>query len=191
MFRIALFLATLVGVLQADHASQPVTTDTAPENQLDFWVGSWEVKDTTPAGKTQTGSNKIERMYDGKVIHESFKMGAFEGQSWSVYSPQQKRWNQTWVDNNGGYIAMASEMADGDLAIRTLTRPKAPLVGNRMVFSDVKPNSFMWRWEQTSDGGKTWKLSWQLQYDRAKPKKDIGLAFMKAIRLQSQLDQLG
>lgn len=161
-------LALTAGLVVASIASAWKTDDIPPEKQLDFWIGNWTVEDTTPGAKKSLGTNKIERLYDGKVIHENFKMGTFEGQSWSVYNPQAKLWQQTWVDNGGGYIAMRSTLADGDLAIQTLTRETAPLVASRMVFSNVKPNAFTWRWEATKDGGKTWTLNWRLQYTRAK-----------------------
>ena len=161
-----LVLATGLGA--ASLATAFRTDDIPLEKQLDFWIGKWSVEDTTPGAKKALGTNNIERLYGGKVIHENFKMGTFEGQSWSVYNPQAKLWQQTWVDNGGGYIPMRSTMVDGDLAIQTLSREAAPLVASRMVFSDVKPNSFTWRWEATKDGGKTWTLNWRLQYTRSK-----------------------
>lgn len=159
-----------------------------PSKDLDFWLGDWTVTDTTPASKNPPGTNSIRKLYGGKVIHENFKMGKFEGQSWSVYNPQTKVWNQTWVDNNGGYIAMHSLRVNGNLAIQTHPRKAAPNALNRMVFTNVKPDSFTWIWESTTDGGKTWKLSWRLQYERANSADREGQALVKAAAIQSQLD---
>jgi hypothetical protein len=164
-------LTAIAGLALASLGSASRVHEIPPEKQLDFWVGHWNVEDTTPGAKKAKGVNNIERLYGGKVIHENFKMGSFEGQSWSVFNPQQKVWLQTWVDNSGGYIAMKSTTADGDLAIQTLPREATPLAASRMVFSDVKPGSFTWRWEATKDGGKTWTLNWRLQYTRSKPAK--------------------
>ncbi|MBC8064906.1 MAG: hypothetical protein H7Y17_08760 [Chlorobia bacterium] len=158
----------------------------APEKHLDFWVGEWKVVDTTPNAKNPPGTNSIKKIYGGKVVHENFKMGAFEGQSWSVFNPRLKVWQQTWVDNSGGYLDMTSLKAGNNLAIQTIKKEKAPMSANRMVFSGVKPNSFTWRWEATTDGGKTWKLSWQLQYTRNKPAADLSKAILKATVFQQR-----
>jgi hypothetical protein len=163
-------------------------TVASPEKQLDFWVGEWTVTDTTPKAKNPVGKNVIQKLYGGKVIHESFKMGTFEGQSWSAYNPKLKNWQQTWVDNSGGYIAMTSKVVGGKLAIQTLTRTNAPLTANRMIFSDVKPDSFNWRWEATKDGGKTWTLSWQLRYTRVKDAEDFSRSLMKAMSIQNRFN---
>jgi hypothetical protein len=146
----------------------PIAVAQAQDHQLDFWVGNWVVTDTTPGAKNPPGTNTISRIYGGKVIHENFKMGTFEGQSWSAFDPKNKIWRQTWVDNSGGYIAMKILRVGKDLAIQTIPNPKAPLNASRMVFYDVTKESFNWRWEGTTDGGKTWKLNWRLHYQRKK-----------------------
>jgi hypothetical protein len=138
------------------------------DKQLDFWIGDWVVKDTTPNAKNPPGTNSIRKIYGGKVVHENFKMGSFEGQSWSVFDAKAKLWRQTWVDNNGAYIAMTSKFVNGKLAIQTVPNPASQMTASRMVFSNVKPDSFTWSWEATKNGGKSWSLSWRLQYTRKK-----------------------
>jgi hypothetical protein len=46
--------------------------------------------------------------------------------------------------------------------------PASQMTASRMVFSNVKPDSFTWSWEATKNGGKSWSLSWRLQYTRKK-----------------------
>jgi hypothetical protein len=36
----------------------------------------------------------------------------------------------------------------------------------RMVFKEIKNDSFTWDWEKTEDGGKTWKLEWRINYKK-------------------------
>lgn len=163
---------------------------TIPNRDVDFWLGEWSVTDTTPSAKRSTGTNSIRRMYGGKVIHESFKMGTFEGQSWSVFNPRTKVWNQTWVDNAGGYIAMHSLKVKGNVAIQTLPNKAQPNTFNRMVFTNVKHDSFTWIWEATQDGGKTWKLSWRLEYKRLPATDQESQSLVKAMAAQSQFDWL-
>ena len=37
----------------------------------------------------------------------------------------------------------------------------------RMVFSEITPASFKWRWESTADGGKSWRASLFIDYQRS------------------------
>ncbi len=36
----------------------------------------------------------------------------------------------------------------------------------RMVFTDITPQSILWRWEATVDGGKTWSPMLVIEYRR-------------------------
>jgi hypothetical protein len=151
------------------------TQNLAPEaKQFDFWLGEWTCEGIsyhpTDPKKNQptTAENRIIRDFDGHVIHEHFKMGTFVGQSWSVYNAAAKRWQQTWVDNQGSYIALAGTFQNGKMILTTLPAPKKPKSFSRMVFSNFKPGSFDWDWEGSTDGGKTWKRNWHLHYTRKK-----------------------
>lgn len=76
--------------------------------QLDFWVGEWKLTwpatGQNPAG---TGTNRITKILGGCVVQENFRGGGPQplvGMSVSTYSPQSKRWRQTWVDDQGSYL---------------------------------------------------------------------------------------
>jgi hypothetical protein len=143
----------------------------AEVKQFDFWVGSWKCSGESydAAGKAShtEGKNTITRSFDGFVIQEDFHMLGFHGMSVSVFDPNAKLWRQTWVDNGGSYIALTGKFEDGKMTLQTLPRPKAPNSANRMIFSNIKKDSFDWDWEATTDGGKSWKLQWRLHYTRA------------------------
>jgi hypothetical protein len=138
---------------------------------LDFWIGDWECvgRSRGADGKTWTttrATNHIERILGGKVIHENFQMGEYRGESWSVYSPTLDRWHQTWVDNQGSYIDLVGGAEQGRVTLKTMPKSRRPKAFNRMVFSKVTPSSFTWSWEASTDGGKTWRLQWELGYTR-------------------------
>jgi hypothetical protein len=144
---------------------------TAPEfHQFDFWVGewdlSWSAQGNVPAG---TATNRIEKILDGCVIQETFTTtGApsFNGRSVSTYVVQEKKWKQTWVDNQGIYLDLTGEFKDGEMR---LTRHGLGVDGkprlSRMTFTNIKPDSFDWNWEISTDDGKTWK-NWPVHYKR-------------------------
>lgn len=148
------------------------TLHSTPELALDFWVGKWECSGEMhgPKGKvTKTEAhNDVVRILGGHIIQENFKMQGFNGMSVSTYIPKTNTWKQTWVDDSGSYLLFEGG-AEGDKVI--LWTPKdlnRPLAANRMVFENISPSSFDWNWEATSDGGKSWKLSWHLHYVREK-----------------------
>jgi hypothetical protein len=145
---------------------------TAPElHQLDFWVGDWELTwpahGQAPAG---TGTNHVEKILGGCAFQESFAAAGPQrlvGRSVSAYNPQLKIWEQTWVDNQGSYIALTGGFKDGAMTLtqRALGPDGKPRLA-RMVYLNIKPDSFDWHWESSTDEGKTWKLNWEIHYKR-------------------------
>lgn len=91
----------------------------------------------------------------------------FIGKSWSVYNPNKKEWQRTWVDNGGGYIALTGGMVGDSMVLTTQeTSTSTGKSESRMVFYKITPQSFVWNWESSSDGGKTWQLEWKIGYRR-------------------------
>jgi hypothetical protein len=56
---------------------------------------------------------------------------------------------------------------DGNFAfVRTVTR-NGKTSHQRMVWRDVKPDSFTWLWQASPDG-QAWTTQWEIAYTRAK-----------------------
>jgi len=142
-----------------------------PEShQLDFWLGSWDVRwDASPGQPAGQGTNVVTRDFEGCVIHEHFDggptTGNLIGESWSMYHAPAQRWRQTWVDNQGGYFALVGGPQGGKfLLLSNSLSDNTP--GQRMLFEDITPNAFTWRWQRTADQGVTWTDSWVIHYTR-------------------------
>jgi hypothetical protein len=141
---------------------------TQPEaSQFDFWLGDWNLE----WGNGAHGRNVIKKTLDGCVIQESFDGGTsspLRGMSVSTYNPRLGRWQQTWVDNQGGYL----DFVGGSDGARMILQRKATINGQeflqRMVWYDITPDALMWNWERSSDDGKTWSVQWQIKYTRNK-----------------------
>lgn len=139
----------------------------APEfSQFDFWVGEWNLT----WNDSLHGTNVITKEYGDCVIHEHFNgnPGAkFTGMSVSTYNKRKGKWQQTWVDDQGGYLDFAGGMV-GDSMI--LSREAAGKDGNkflqRMVWYNIAENSFDWNWEKSTDEGKNWTVNWKIHYER-------------------------
>lgn len=143
---------------------------TAPEcSQFDFWLGKWDLIDND----TVKASNVITKEMDGCMIHERFNNPAknYKGESWSMYSPGLKKWQQTWVDNLGTYITLSGVFENGEMTLYTEPHTSNGMKTiKRMVYYNIKKDSFDWRWESSMDDGKTWQENWLIHYKRKKTK---------------------
>jgi hypothetical protein len=162
---LCLLQLSVISVLAQNPTALPCTTPEA--SQFDFWIGSW----TATWADTLHGTNTIEKKFGNCTVHENFydPNNNYHGESWSVYNPASKLWNQTWVDDQGGYIALTGGMENGKMILKTVERqtPKGKQQ-MRMVYYNIQPDAFDWSWEASTDGGNTWKPSWQIHYTRKK-----------------------
>ena len=167
----------LISLVAADVYAQEAATkpcEMPDVSQLDFWLGDWDL--TWPAeqmggkeGDIGKGTNSIAKMLDGCVVREDFSAPAagFRGHSVSVHDAKMNRWQQTWVDNQGGYLRFAGGLESGRMILKTepFTRGEKTLI-NRMVFRNITPDSLDWDWQTSEDSGKTWKDLWNIHYTR-------------------------
>lgn len=134
---------------------------------FDFWLGEWKLKWVNAQGDTIEGANHVERILAGKVIQENFfSPTGFEGKSWSVYSPSGE-WKQTWVDNGGGYLEFTGAQSGDSLIFEmepAMINEKPTI--RRMVFFNIKPDSFTWRWQSALAGSQKWQTKWEIFYER-------------------------
>ena len=152
--------------MQVESAAQPRDKESPFDgSELDFWLGRWSV--SWAGGE---GTNRLERILGGKVIHEQFKGGdadsRLHGQSWSVFDPERRLWRQTWVDDQGGYLDLVGDRVDAWFAFVRQAPERGPNARQRMVFRDVEANRFRWTWELSLDGGTTWEARWEIAYLR-------------------------
>ena len=171
-------LILLLGLNFASKGQSLSTNGLAPQKYFDFWVGTWELTWEDANGSTAEGVNKIEKILNDKVIKENFEgltgqNKGYIGKSWSVYNPSTKEWKQTWVDNSGGYLEFTGAI-DGDKRIfrREAINQQGNKVLQRMVFYDIKVDSFTWDWESSLDDGESWTLQWRILYKRKETKNE-------------------
>ncbi len=174
MFRAIVFLALFLGVSLASRpvqaqqeSSQPPPCSSPEASQFDFWLGHWNAT----WGDSGKGTNYVTKELAGCVIHEHFSTldsMPFIGRSYSVYNIHTEMWHQTWVDNSGGYLDFTGGMQGDKMILSRTARPKGkdPFM-QRMVYYNIKADSFDWNWEKSTDEGKTWKLLWKIHYQRA------------------------
>lgn len=135
---------------------------TSPENQFDFWLGEWDCA----WGEDGKGTNRVERILDGKIIQENFHAPDFEGISVSSYDHERNLWCQTWVDTNGTYLDFTGKFEAGKMILARDAIVRGEACKQRMVWYDIHEDRFEWNWERSEDGGANWRVLWQIHYTR-------------------------
>ena len=139
----------------------------AEARQFDFWLGNWNLT----WGEEGRGTNRISLILDGCVIQEEFDGTPsipLKGVSVSTFNAALGKWQQTWVDNSGGYLDFTGEFVDGKMILsREVIVQEKPLK-QRMVFYNIAENELDWNWERSDDDGETWHVVWHIHYQRKK-----------------------
>ena len=139
---------------------------------FDFWVGEWKAEWVNSDGSKVEGSNKVKKILGGCVIEEYFNGNPgnnLDGKSFSVYNPAINKWQQTWVDNYGSYMVFTGGFKDDKMILEDeVENSETKKIKQRMIFYNIKKNSFEWNWEKSTNGGKSWELSWKIHYSRIK-----------------------
>jgi tetratricopeptide (TPR) repeat protein len=131
--------------------------------QFDFWIGDWEVQD--PAGQI-VGHNLVTLEQSGCLIveHWTGAGGAETGASFNYYDIRDSKWHQLYLDNSGNagaFPAMAGSLM-GERMVLVTDETKNPV--HRWTWYSLAPGRVRQMGEQSSDGQKTWQVSWDAVY---------------------------
>ena len=143
-------------------AAEPGPCTSEPYRQFDFWLGDFRVEN--PAG-TVVGENEITLHLGGCMLMESWKgASGMHGMSFNFYDPSDQTWNQVFVDNKGNPANWPP------------LKGKLEEDGSMVLWSPEGESRTRWTWkkvgagkvrqmaEQTTDGGKTWRVIWDSYY---------------------------
>ncbi|HJS83155.1 MAG TPA: hypothetical protein VJ742_10020 [Nitrososphaera sp.] len=166
----------LLGVLLVAWISSPAQQNPVPASspcqraesrQFDFWIGDWDLA----WDKDGKGRNVIQSSLDGCAIIENFDgtpAMKLRGMSVSTFSRQLGKWQQTWVDNQSGYLDFIGEFKDGRMVLQRKATVDGKEIMQRMVWYNITKDKLDWNWERSDDEGKTWKVLWKIMYSRKK-----------------------
>lgn len=170
MIRAAACALVLAGCTTApapqSNAAPAAPCSGAEYRQMDFWLGAWDASwDATAGSPAGTGSNTISKTHGDCVIRGGFSGGGLNGRSLSMYDAASGQWRQSWVDDQGGYFALAGGFV-GDRFILENTRLDDDDPHLRIVFEDIRADAITWRWQRSADAGESWSDLWVIAYTR-------------------------
>ena len=135
--------------------------------QFDFWVGDWEVTDST--GKAVYGNNRIT-LEEGKcLVHEHWTGSrGGTGQSLNFRDPHTGRWSQVWVGNDGLILNISGGL---EVQAMVLTGEGMTMQGkqkalHRASWTPLPDGRVRQYWQQSTDAGKTWTVVFDGWYRR-------------------------
>jgi hypothetical protein len=157
-------------VEQAKHNQAPCDY-TAENRQFDFWVGDWDVVSTQAS--TPAGLSHIERTIGNCVIWENWtSIGnpGYTGKSYNIYNANFKRWEQFWVDSQGGMIHFYGNLDHSIMDFYTdeIPQPDGTKLKRHLQFFNLGPDKVRQFSQGSTDGGQTWSVEYDLTYNRKK-----------------------
>jgi Tetratricopeptide repeat len=138
--------------------------------QFDFWIGDWSV--ATTKEHLPVGVSHIERTVGDCVIWENWTSLAdsgYTGKSYNIYNTGQQRWEQFWVDNQGGMIHFYGGLQDGVMDFHTddIPQPDGKPLRRRLRFFNVEPGVVRQYSQGSTDKGRTWTDEYDFTYRRS------------------------
>ncbi len=121
---------------------------------FDFWVGNWNVYDTT--GKL-VGENEIVKLEDNCIINEHWKgASGTTGRSYNYFNRADSTWNQVWVDNGGNSLVLKGRATPGVMILESEPKPgkKVKWYKNRVTWTLNKDGSVLQLWQIVDDQDK-------------------------------------
>lgn len=146
-------------------AQDPPSRCTAPEYRaFDFWIGEWNVHG---ANGQLAGTNSIERVIGGCVLHERYETGrGYSGESFNVYDAPRKVWHQTWVDSGGLLLVLEGGIQDGKMVLEgQTTGADQKITRHRISWTPNADGSVRQLWESADSIGE-WTVVFDGTYTR-------------------------
>ncbi len=165
--------AQLEPFLDALRAPRALPSQAQRMSLYDPLLGSWAVgvvdHDASGPPRTSTGEWHFGWVLEGRAVQDVWisppralrrpgmmALGNRYGTTLRVYDPAKDVWHVTWINPVTGVRNTLVGRRQGDEIVQEGTDTHGSLM--RWTFSDLRPASFRWRGESSSDGGRTWRL---------------------------------
>ena len=158
-----------IGMKELDRAGMDA------EHEFDFLEGEWDAVCRVPLENgwaEAPGSLKATRALDGKIFVERFDGiyhgGRLQGLGLRAFNRETREWEHTWTDSlqPGHFHVWKGVFRDGKIDLFGEWTDDGKPVRSRLTWSGITPDSAHWESSRSSDGGKTWKLHWVIEFRR-------------------------
>jgi hypothetical protein len=141
---------------------------------FDRFVGTWDLDcvlyGANGAVSRFSGQWIFGWVLDGKVEQDVIIQGSdrrARGTTLRFYDARSGKWRIVWIAPGSGNVAMLKGGAVGDrIVLEGVDVDGSPF---RWSFNDIRRDSFLWRGETSSDGGKSWRLEQEMRLKRRDP----------------------
>ena len=149
---------------------------------FDRFIGAWDCNYTFHTADGKITHNSGELLFgwvlDGLAVQDIWitypKTAGHQrdiGTSVRYFDNKSKTWQVVFVNPVQGDITVHGGMEGDRIVLRGTDHNGSPI---RWSFNDIKPNSFTWCGEKSSDGGKTWFLQEEHHMTRRNDAKKVG-----------------
>jgi len=133
-------------------------------------LGDWVIDGTEYVMSPPTPKKMVvnfARVLDGRAIQDVWSWAIdpklpmtgsnrASGTTLRVYDPEERVWRVTWVDPvKRARVQLDARQVGADI-VQLGTHVNGE--SRRWIFTEIAQDSFTWRGEGSSDGGKTWRL---------------------------------
>lgn len=140
----------------------------APYHALDFWIGTWDVKD---AAGQPAGASVVEAVADGCSLIERWTGASgpagnrYIGVGLHVYDPASGAWRQVFTDNRPAITEMKGMAGEaGFVYTWEVVTPKGQKLAKRYTLSKTVEGGVRQLGERSADSGATWATDFDLRY---------------------------
>ncbi len=139
--------------------------------QFDFWIGTWDVTPwqvAAPTPQQTMGVNEVYPILEHCVLSENWAGSrGGKGKSYNFYDTNVKKWRQIWMADSGGPLDYTGEFRDGAMRfIGWNLDAQGNRLEQKLTFFAIAPDTVRQLFEQSSDGGKSWKPTFDGRYVR-------------------------
>ncbi len=134
--------------------------------QFDFWVGEWNVYDTTGI---LVGENSITKLEDGCILNEHWRsVNGGSGRSYNYFNSTDSTWNQVWIDNQGGNLVLKGKREGDKMILKSelLKGQKVKFYYNKISWTLNTDGSVTQLWEILDQNHKVLSVAFEGIYRR-------------------------
>jgi hypothetical protein len=144
-------------VLIAAEPPPTLSRSTPEQNQFDFVIGNWLVRDSS--GHV-IGTTTFSKEYGGCVLIERWRGVGPAGEGLGVigFKPASKTWHRDFIDQGGYVLAFDGQRDGASMAMTGKDYQPDAVRMHRVTWTPKSNGSVEARWQTSTDAGQSWRM---------------------------------